>query len=51
MMDKVKGERTDAITGDYAARDALKHMLTGTGRNAARDPATDAFVVSRKRPP
>lgn len=48
MMEKVKGERTNAIAGDYAARDALDRMLTGTGLSATRDPATGAFVVSRK---
>ena len=49
MMEKVKGERTNAVAGDYAARDALDRMLAGTGLNATRDPATGAFVVSRKR--
>ena len=48
MMEKVKGERTNAIAGDYAARDALDRMLTGTGLSATRDSATGAFVVSRK---
>ena len=47
MMDKVKGERTNAIAGDYAARDALDHMLAGTGLSATRDLATGALVVSR----
>lgn len=50
MMDKVKGERTNAVAGEYAAHDALERMLAGTGLSAARDPATGAFVVSRKRP-
>ena len=49
MMEKVKGERTNAITGAYAAQDALDRMLAGTGLSAARDPTTGAFVVSRKR--
>ena len=49
MMEKVKGERTNAVAGDYAARDALDRMLAGTGLNATRDPATGAFIVSRKR--
>ena len=49
MMEKVKGERTNAVAGDYAARDALDRMLAGTGLSATRDPATGAFVVSRKR--
>jgi iron complex outermembrane receptor protein len=47
MMDKVKGERTNAIAGDYAARDALDRMLAGTGLSAARDPATGAFVAAQ----
>jgi outer membrane receptor protein involved in Fe transport len=49
MMEKVKGERTNAVAGDYAAREALDRMLAGTGLSAARDPATGAFVVSPKR--
>ena len=49
MMEKVKGERTNAVAGDYAAHDALDRMLAGTGLSATRDPATGAFVVSRKR--
>ncbi|MSU51258.1 MAG: hypothetical protein EXS37_19590 [Opitutus sp.] len=49
MMEKVKGERTNAVAGDFAARDALDRMLAGTGLSATRDPATGAFVVSRKR--
>ena len=49
MMEKVKGERTNAVAGDYAAHEALDRMLAGTGLNATRDPATGAFVVSRKR--
>ena len=48
MMDKVKGERTNAVAGDYHARDALGRMIAGTGLSAARDPVTGAFVVSRK---
>jgi len=49
MMDKVKGEKTNAVAGSYAAREALDRMLAGTGLSAARDPATGAFVVSRKQ--
>jgi iron complex outermembrane recepter protein len=48
MMDKVKGERTNAVAGRYDARNALDRMLAGTGLSATRDPATGAFVVSRK---
>ena len=49
MMEKVKGERTNAIAGNYAAHDALDRMLAGTSLSATRDLATGAFVVSRKR--
>jgi hypothetical protein len=51
MMDKVKGERTNAVAGEYSAREALDRMLAGTGLSATRDSATGAFVVSRKAPP
>ncbi|HRE05076.1 MAG TPA: TonB-dependent receptor [Opitutaceae bacterium] len=50
MMDKVKGERTNAVAGEYSAREALDRMLAGTGLSATRDSATGAFVVSRKPP-
>ncbi|MGH7946050.1 MAG: TonB-dependent receptor plug domain-containing protein, partial [Opitutaceae bacterium] len=48
MMDKVKGEKTSAIAGEYSAREALDRMLAGTRLSAAQDPASGAFVVSRK---
>ena len=50
MMDKVRGERTNTVRGEFTAREALDRMLTGTALSASRDPATGAFVVSRKRP-
>jgi iron complex outermembrane receptor protein len=50
MMDKVRGERTNAIAGDYAAHEALDRMLAGTALSASRDPGTGAFVVTRKAP-
>lgn len=50
MIDKVKGERTNAIAGEYLARDALDRMLAGTALIVVQDQATGALVVSRKRP-
>lgn len=50
MMDKVRGERTNAVRGEYAALDALRVMLTGTALFAVQDDSTGALVVSRKRP-
>jgi outer membrane receptor protein involved in Fe transport len=49
MMDKVRGERTNAVSGVYTAGDALARMLVGTGLCAKRDSTSGAFVVSRKR--
>ncbi len=49
MMDKVRGEQTNAIVGEFAPREALERMLAGTALTVAQDAATGAFVVSRKR--
>ena len=49
VTDKVRGETTNAVRGEFAPREALDRMLAGTGLSATRDPATGAFVVSRKR--
>lgn len=48
MMDKVRGEQTNAIAGEFAPREALERMLAGTALTVAQDAATGAFVVSRK---
>ena len=50
MMDKVRGEQTNAIAGEFAPREALERMLAGTALTVAQDAATGAFVVSRKPP-
>jgi outer membrane receptor protein involved in Fe transport len=49
MMHKVRGEQTNAIAGAYSAQEALQRMLAGTALVAMQDPATGAFVVSRRR--
>ena len=40
MMDKVRGEQTNAIAGEFAPREALERMLAGTNlTEAPRHPA------------
>lgn len=51
MMEKVRGEQTNAITGEFAPHEALDRMLAGTALTVAQDAATGAFVVSRKAVP
>ena len=48
VNDKVRGEITNAVRGDFAPQDALKRMLAGSALEAAQDAATGALVVSRK---
>ncbi len=50
MMDKVRGEQTQAIAGDYLPHEALERMLAGTALVARQDAATGAFVISRVPP-
>ncbi len=47
MMDKVRGEQTNAIAGEYSPREALERMLAGTALIARQDSKSGAFVVSR----
>jgi catecholate siderophore receptor len=49
MMDKVKGEQTNAVSGAYSPQEALDRMLAGTGLIATQDRATGAFMISRRR--
>jgi hypothetical protein len=49
LVDNVRGERTRAVSGNYSAREALEHMLTGTALVMAQDPVTGAFFVGRRR--
>lgn len=50
LMEHVKGEQTNAVSGDFSPREALERMLEGTGLAATQDRATGAFVISRRRP-
>ena len=49
VTDKVRGETTNAVRGEFTPRDALERMLAGSALEAAQDAATGALVVSRKR--
>ncbi len=48
MMDKVRGQRTNAVKGEYSPREALDCMLAGTALSAWQDTSTGAFVISRE---
>ena len=47
--DKVRGETTNAVRGDFTPREALERMLAGSALAADEDAASGALVVSRKR--
>jgi hypothetical protein len=49
VTDKVRGETTNAVRGEYTPREALERMLAGTALEAVQDAATGALIVSRKR--
>jgi iron complex outermembrane receptor protein len=49
VTDKVRGESTNAVRGQFTPRDALERMLAGSALEAAQDAATGALVVSRRR--
>lgn len=48
MMDKVKGEQTSAVDGDYSPADALRLMLAGTSLEIAKPSKQEGFVVGRR---
>jgi iron complex outermembrane receptor protein len=50
VTDKVRGETTNPVRGEFTPREALEGMLAGSALEAAQDAATGALVVSRKRP-
>ncbi len=51
LVENVRGQQTNAVVGDFSAREALERMLAGTTLAASQDPATGAIVVGRKRSP
>jgi iron complex outermembrane receptor protein len=50
VTDKVRGETTNSIRGEFTPREALERMLAGSALEATQDSATGALVVGRKRP-
>lgn len=49
VASEVRGERTNAVAGELPPAEALAKMLAGTALEAALDPATGGFVVSRRK--
>ncbi len=49
LVERVRGETTNAVRGEFTPREALERMLAGSALEAAQDAATGALVVSRKR--
>ncbi len=47
--DKVRGETTAPVRGEFTPREALERMLAGTALEAAQDVATGALIIGRKR--
>lgn len=50
-VENVRGQQTNAVVGEFSAREALDRMLAGTTLVASHDPATGAIVVGRKCSP
>lgn len=48
LVDNVRGQRTRAVTGEFASFSALQRMLGDSGLIAMRDPATGAMTVARR---
>jgi outer membrane receptor protein involved in Fe transport len=46
----VRNVRTNAVRGEFSAREALDQMLVSTGLVAKEDPQSGAFVISREEP-
>ncbi len=51
LVENVRGQQTNAVIGEFSAREALDRMLAGTTLVASQDTATGAIVVGRKRSP
>jgi outer membrane receptor protein involved in Fe transport len=48
MMDAVRGEQTNALTGSFTPREALDRLLAGTALVAVHDPKSGGFIVNRR---
>jgi len=51
MMDAVRGEQTNALSGDFSPREAIDQLLAGTSLVANQDEATGGFVVTSRLSP
>ena len=51
MMDAVRGEQTNDLTGSYTPREALDRLLAGTALVAVHDPTSGGFIINRRPPP
>ena len=49
-IDAVRGIKTNAVQGEFAAREALDRMVNGTGLVVAQDGKTGALTVGRPAP-
>lgn len=49
-VEQVRGVKTRAVNGEFTTREALNHMLNGTGLSAVQDEKTGALAVTRKAP-
>lgn len=50
MMDKVQGEQTNAVDGEYSPGEALKLMLAGTSLEIVKAADFEGLVVGRRSP-
>src|SRR3954470_7253232 len=50
LVDNVRGEKTNAVSGKLTARAALDRMASGTALVASQDQTTGALVVGRRQP-
>src|SRR5689334_5017119 len=50
MVAKVRGVQTNAVSGEFSPEEVLEQMLVKTDLHAITDPASGAFVVTRKEP-
>jgi iron complex outermembrane receptor protein len=48
MMDKVQGEQTNSVDGEYTPSEALNIMLAGTSLEIMQETEIEGFVVGRK---
>ncbi len=51
VVPKVRGVRTHAVKGEFAAREVLQRMLANTGLVVVEDRETGALLVNRDAPP